>query len=311
MHILLVNDDGPPSNSSSPYVHSLVSTLQSAGHKVSVVLPHIQRSWIGKAHIVGQTLTPTYFRPGSLLEDDGKTSDRPFDDGKEEWILIDGTPASCVQIGLHHVFKDREPIDLVLSGPNYGRNTTAVFALSSGTIGGAMEGAQNGMKSIALSYAFDSREHDIDIISEASQLGTRLVEKLYKDWPQDVDLYSINIPLRKGVSSNKILYTQMIQNQWSSGSSFKAMPENADDADPNIEEYKIRKPEGTNGDVSNGTAKPAHCTYKWAPNFADIKKAVEDAGSGDGWEVTQGNVSVTPLKASFWQLSHYKGEIKL
>merc|ERR1712000_456863 len=61
MHILVVNDDGPPSNQSSPYVHSLVKSLQEAGHIVSVVLPHTQRSWIGKAHIIGQTVKPTYF----------------------------------------------------------------------------------------------------------------------------------------------------------------------------------------------------------------------------------------------------------
>jgi tubulin--tyrosine ligase len=48
-------------------------------------------------------------------------------------------------------------VDLVLSGPNFGRNTTAIFALSSGTIGGALEGAVCGKKAIALSYAFDSR----------------------------------------------------------------------------------------------------------------------------------------------------------
>src|SRR2546423_7847861 len=74
----VVNDDGPPSNHASPYVHSLVSTLQAKGHIVSVVLPHVQRSWIGKAHIVGQTLTTTYFRPGTLLEDNGVVSSRPL-----------------------------------------------------------------------------------------------------------------------------------------------------------------------------------------------------------------------------------------
>lgn len=52
----ITNDDGPPSDQSSPYVHSLVSTLQQHGHTVSVVLPHTQRSWIGKAHLVGKSV---------------------------------------------------------------------------------------------------------------------------------------------------------------------------------------------------------------------------------------------------------------
>ena len=311
MHILLVNDDGPPSNQSSPYVHSLVSTLQAAGHKVSVILPHVQRSWIGKAHIVGQTLTPTYFRPGSLLKDDGTHSPNPFNDGGEEWILIDGTPASCVQIGLHHVFKDREPFDLVVSGPNYGRNTTAVFALSSGTLGGAMEGAVNGKKSIAISYAFDSREHDIDVLTEASKLSTKLIEKFMNLWPEDVHLYSINVPLKKGVTNTKIMYTEMLQNTWLSGSSFDELPEEAVNRDPNKEEAEIRQHEEINGDEKRKIGMRNHCTYKWAPKFADVKKAVEESGSGDGWEVIQGHVSVTPLRANFWHLPQYKGEIKL
>ncbi|KIW93920.1 5'/3'-nucleotidase SurE [Cladophialophora bantiana CBS 173.52] len=314
MHILVVNDDGPPSNQSSPYVHSLVAALQDAGHLVSVVLPHVQRSWIGKAHMVGHTLTPTYYRPGSLLKDDGVTSDRPFNDGGEEWILIDGTPASCVQIGLHHVFKDRGPIDLVISGPNYGRNTTAVFALSSGTIGGAMEGAMSGVKSIALSYAFDSREHDLEIISAASRLSTRLIEKLTKEWPDDVHLYSINVPLRKGVENNKILYAEMIQNRWFSGSSFTELPEEVDNENPNVEEQIIRETgeaNGNNGNNGNRVTRRAHRRFKWSPNFADVRKAVVDAGKGDGWEVLQGNITVTPLIANFWHLPHYTGEIKL
>lgn len=86
------------------------------------------------------------------------------------YVLVPGTPATCAQLGLFHhdlLFPDfspgtntpntdakHSPIDLILSGPNYGRNTTAAFALSSGTIGGAMEGAVCGIRSIALSFAF-------------------------------------------------------------------------------------------------------------------------------------------------------------
>jgi len=278
--------------------------------------------------MVGQTLTPTYFRPGTLHNDDGITSERPFNDGGEEWILIDGTPASCVQIGLHHVFKDRPAIDLVVSGPNYGRNTTAVFALSSGTIGGALESAVNGMKSIALSYAFDSRIHDPEIISAASKLSTQLIEKLFKEWPEDVHLYSINVPLKKGVENNKILYTEMLQNRWVSGSSFQELPEEEEDVDPNAEEQAIRNGETTANGTASNLPRRAHRKFKWSPNFTDIHSFVADAKRGDGWEVAQGNVTyvcqdpllsdinadmnrVTPLIANFWHLPHYTGEIKL
>lgn len=291
-------------------MHSLISTLREAGHTVSVVLPNTQRSWIGKAHIVGQTLTPSYFRPGTLHKDDGIVQDQPFHDGGEEWILLDGTPASCTQIGVAHLFNDQKPIDLVLSGPNYGRNTTAVFALSSGTLGAAMEGATLGKKSIALSYAFDSREHDPEIIAAASKVSTRLVEKLMKEWPEDVHVYSINVPLKKGVENQLITYAEMIQNKWTSGSTFTVLPENTSNADPDAEEVKIR---GNNGSVDTveKSARREHVTFKWAPQFADVKAASEAAGKGDGWHVLQGHITVTPLRANFWHLPHYTGEIKL
>lgn len=306
MHILLTNDDGPPSNQSSPYVHSLVSTLQQAGHLVSVVLPNTQRSWIGKAHMVGETLTPSYFRPGTLHQDDGQTQPEPFDTD-DQWILLDGTPASCAQIGLHYLFTDRPPIDVIVSGPNYGRNTTAVFALSSGTLGAALEGATMGKRSIAISYAFDSRDHDPKIIAAASRVSTKLIEKFVAEWPEDVHVFSINVPLKEGVETQKVVYTEMLQNKWSSGSAFQVLEEGADDVDPEKEEKKIRDGKQEKNEVVGRK----HVTFKWAPNFQDVRQSSIDAGRGDGWHVLQGHVTVTPLKANFWHLPHYTGEIKL
>jgi len=289
-----VNDDGPPSNQSSPYVHSFISTLQSAGHIVSVVLPHVQRSWIGKAHIVGQTIKPTYFRPGTLHQDDGTTHRRPLpaESEAEEWILVDGTPASCVQIGLYHVFQERGPVDLVISGPNYGRNSTAIFSLSSGTLGGAMEAAICGKKAIALSYAFFSRDHDPDIIGGASRLSVKLVESLYNNWGKDADLYTINVPLVKDVEQHKIMYTNMLQNYWSSGSSFREIPaDEEEDADPQGQEKQIRQEgEATlEGPKENRALKHTHKHFKWAPTFTDVHQSVENSAPGnDGWAIKEG-----------------------
>lgn len=322
-------------------MHSLVHTLQSAGHTVSVVLPHQQRSWIGKAHLVGAAIKPTYFRPGTLHQEDGTTHHLPRgsngepDDGGDEWILIDSTPASCVQIGLYHYFEDRGPIDLVVSGPNYGRNTTALFAMSSGTIGAAMEGAVCGKRSIALSYAFSSRNHDPVVIAEASQHSVKLIEYLHANWANDVDLYSVNVPLEPGVSQNKVLYTNMLINKWSSGSCFEV----ADDAaaeDPQLEEQRVRiagetagqKP-GVNGNQPSRPTRFQHKHFKWAPNLQDVYRSVEENGPGnDGWAVKEQMTrlvlldrskrhllirfsSVTPLKASFMHTPGISGEIKL
>ena len=69
-------------------------------------------------------------------------------------------------------------MDLVVSGPNYGRNTTAVFALSSGTLGGALEAAVCKRRAVAVSYAFFSRNHDTGIIQKASRQSVRVIEAL-------------------------------------------------------------------------------------------------------------------------------------
>lgn len=334
MHILVVNDDGPPSSQSSPYVHTLVRALQNAGHTVSVCLPHTQRSWIGKAHLIGQTVRPTYYRPppppanpaGLVFdketpESEGSTHKRPTTTaGEEEWVLVDGTPASCVQIGLHHMFADRGKVDLVLSGPNYGRNTTALFALSSGTLGGALEGAACRVPSIALSYAFFSRNHDHEIVAGASRHAVRVVEALVRQWPQDgsVDLYSVNVPLVEGVDKGRTLWTPMLQNYWADGGCFTAVDGLLADEDEDDSEERIR--EGAGGEAAvvaaggqgEGGSTPVrtHKHFKWQPRFTDVYKSVEDAPPGnDGWAVKEGHTSVTPLKANFWQAAtHLHGQ---
>jgi tubulin---tyrosine ligase len=247
-------------------------------------------------------------------------------------VLIDGTPASCVQIGLWHLFPERGPVDVVVSGPNYGRNTTALFSLSSGTVGGALEGAVCGKRAIALSYAFESREHDPDIIAEASEVARRLIERLVRDWPgEEVHFYSVNVPLRKGVREARIIYTDVLQNSWTSGSSFEEV-EVDEEVDSAEQEKEIREGErnGRDGGIKEKLVRRKQKRFKWAPKFTDVHESVRAAGPGnDGWAVKEGIIryghlihkvqanevtddgSVTPLKANFWHVPGIKGEIKL
>ncbi|KAF1815624.1 sure-like protein [Eremomyces bilateralis CBS 781.70] len=332
MHILVVNDDGPPSQHSSPYVHSLIRTLQSHNHTVSVVLPNTQRSWIGKAHMVGQTVKPSYFLPGELstAHDTGTVSHapQPPHSDREEWLLVDSTPASCVQIGLHHYFDSRGPIDLVVSGPNYGRNTTAAFALSSGTLGGALEAAICGVRAIALSYAFSERVHHAEVIAEAAELGVRLIEHLTGEgrWGEGVQLYSINVPVQKGIGERKVYWTKMLQNQWK-GSQFREemVPveedEGAEEGEERIREGELWRGEGKreqskvekNGEAAGPEkhVRYVHKHFTWSPNFQGVYETVEKGGPGsDGWVVKEGFTSVTPIKANFWHVDGFEGELK-
>lgn len=193
-----------------------------------------------------------------------------------------------MQIGLYHFFKDKGPVDLVLSGPNYGRNTTACFALSSGTLGGALEAAVCRRKAIALSYAFNTRNHDPVIIAGASRLSVKLVEHLMSNWDSDVDVYTVNVPLVEDVENKKVLWTDMLQNYWNTESCFEAVDD--DEADPNEEEQWIREGgEVQRRDGEHGPARHMHKHFKWSPRFTDVYRSVEESEPGnDGWVVKEG-----------------------
>lgn len=244
--------------------------------------------------MIGQTLKPLYFTPSTNVhgpDTEGSTHHLPtttpalLDD---EWVLIDGTPASCVQIGLYHYFQHKGPIDLVVSGPNYGRNTTSVFALSSGTLGAALEAAVCRRKSIALSFAFFTRQHDPVIIEAACRHSVRVLEALYKQWPTDgsADLYSVNVPLVEGVEDHKTLWSDMLQNYWKEGSCFEEVDGGAADVDE--EEERIRA--GEAGNTAEPSKDGRHKLFKWAPRMVDVYESVELSGPEmDGRIVRDGN----------------------
>lgn len=210
-------------------------------------------------------------------------------------MLVDGTPATCAQLGLHHFFHDRPPIDIIVSGPNYGRNTTSLFSISSGTIGGAMEAAVLGQRAVALSFAFWSRDHKPDVIADACRHSIKIIEHLTTHWGKDVDLYSINVPLVEKIGESKILYTHVLQNYWESGSSFEEV-EAGDPEDPEEQEQDIREQgEGNGGDGKKTDAddknsgRNKHKWFKWAPKFGDVQKSVNLSEPGnDGWAINQG-----------------------
>lgn len=210
---------------------------------------------------------------------------------------------------------ERGPIDLVISGPNYGRNTTAVFALSSGTLGAALESTVCNYRSIALSFAFFDRTNDPQVVAETCKQAVKVCEWLAKNgtWG-DGRLYSVNVPVKKGVTDNKVTWTKMLQNQWKKGACFQELAawEGVDDA--NTEEVKLRRQESGAEEV-NGESEgrkdpwgPRH--FKWAPRFADVNEAVEKAGPGwDGWTVRAGETSVTALHANFKHAEGHEGEL--
>lgn len=196
-----------------------------------------------------------------------------------------------------------------------------------------MEAAVCGHKSIALSYAFFDRNHDASIISAASTHSVKLIEYLYQNWNAETHLYSVNVPLVESVGIRKVLYTNMLQNAWTSGSCFTVIDVPADEdqtADDN--ETRIREAEekqgkkelkGNTSGTGSGRDTPVsqqgqghvrytHQHFKWSPRFTDVYKSVDESVPGnDGWAVAQGYTSVTPLRANFMHVPGFEEEIKL
>lgn len=252
----VTNDDGPPSDHSSPYVHPLVTALRSHGHTVSVVLPNTQRSWIGKSHMINEVIEPAVFDPAHLNQEISTSEElNPC-----TWILANGTPASCVQLGLKQFAKTTDPVDLVVSGPNYGKNSTAVFALSSGTIGTAMEAALYGKRAVALSFASpEDCVHDLTRITEACEHAIRVVGHLYENWDAQVHVYSVNVPLQKRTDKRRVFWTEIQQNSWGEGTAFREADESA------------------------GTR------FQWAPKMDEISAGTKgSAAPEDSWALING-----------------------
>ena len=145
-----------------------------------------EKSWGGMQFSVHSSLSVWYYYPRSDNSDGShpeaeacwSATRRPIDPSRNEigeWVLLDASPATCANAGLFNqpFFTDAAdgytsdssqasssssskkqlpPFDLVISGPNYGRNTGNSFALGSGTVGAALAASLTGVRAISVSY---------------------------------------------------------------------------------------------------------------------------------------------------------------
>ncbi len=168
MRILVTNDDGV----NAPGLRVLERIARSLSDDVWVVAPETNQS--GASHSL------TLQRPLRIR-------DYGLDDN---WHAVDGTPTDCVLLAVRSIVKDK-PIDLVLSGVNWGGNL-AEDVTYSGTVAAAMEATLFGIRAIALSQVYRGR-HDIRW-QTAEHHAPGLIEKLFAlEWADDL-LVNVNFP---------------------------------------------------------------------------------------------------------------------
>ncbi len=128
--VLVTNDDGV----SSPFFQPTIEALRRCGRfkRIIFVAPAEEQSWIGSAVT---RFRPVYAEPMLI---DGCSG-----------FVVSGTPSDCVYLGIDNLFGFSP--DLVISGINLGTNTGRAFAVSSGTVSGALAAFLCSCRSIAVS----------------------------------------------------------------------------------------------------------------------------------------------------------------
>ncbi|MEQ9259844.1 MAG: 5'/3'-nucleotidase SurE [Roseovarius sp.] len=176
MRILITNDDGINAPGLA-VLEEIATALAGSSGEVWTVAPAFEQS--GVAHCISFTNPMMVSQLG------------------ERRYAAQGSPADCVLAALHDIMKDSRP-DLVLSGVNRGNNA-AENALYSGTLGGAMEAALQGVPAIALSQFLGPRTKNLDDPFEASRThGLEVLRRLLDKgvWTKDDYgiFYNINFP---------------------------------------------------------------------------------------------------------------------
>lgn len=177
MRILITNDDGINAPGLE-VLAEIAAEIAGPDGEVWTVAPAFEQSGVG--HCI------SYAHPTMLAQ----LGPRRF--------AAEGSPADCVLAALFDVMVDAPP-DLVLSGVNRGNNA-GENAMYSGTIGGAMEAALQGLPAIALSQYLGPETAGLDDPFEGARThGAQTIKRLLDlgDWTADDDFrlfYNVNFP---------------------------------------------------------------------------------------------------------------------
>ncbi len=192
--ILLTNDDGIE----SPGLAAAAAALDGLG-ELLIVAPLRQQTGMGRS------------RSGKLLADK-RIHSRTVKHGDKSWTgyAVDSTPAMAVECAIH-LLADR-PADLAVSGINYGENVGSCVAVS-GTIGAAIEAADHGVLSLAVSLEimdddYYSFNNPTDFSAAAHFTGLFAARALNASLPADVDILKIEVPAAASTDAGWVVTRQ-------------------------------------------------------------------------------------------------------
>lgn len=183
MLILVTNDDGIQADG----IKALAEALKELG-EVVVVAPAVEQSGSSHAITMHSPLLPREEAPG--------------------WWSVNGTPSDCVYVGIHSVLK-RKP-DLLVSGINRGPNLGDDVTYS-GTVAAAMEGAMQGVPSLAVSLNSYHPESYLYAARVALHVARRLED--FKLPPRT--LLNLNVPAEATNGSTEIRVTRQGRRNYS------------------------------------------------------------------------------------------------
>ena len=185
-HILVCNDDGIEGEG----IHVLAATMKKIG-RVTVVAPAEPHSGMSHAMTLGVPLRIKKF----------------LKNGRFFGYTVSGTPVDCIKVALSHILPSKP--DLIVSGINYGSNT-AMNTLYSGTVAAALEGAIQGITSLAFSLT----TYEQADFTYAAKFARKLAKKVILEGLPPDTILSVNIPNVAESQIAGIVITQQGRSRW-------------------------------------------------------------------------------------------------
>lgn len=168
MRILICNDDGIDAEG----IKVAEEAARTLSDDVWIVAPAFEQSGTGHSFTAGRYMS---------VKQVG-----------EKRYAVNGTPTDCVIFACRYLLKDALP-DLVLSGVNQGANLGFDVAYS-GTIGAAVEGTLQGVRSVALSLFGAKHASDKVHWETVRRYAPEVVRKLISIGWSENTLMNVNFP---------------------------------------------------------------------------------------------------------------------